>query len=113
VGEFKEVHTAPAVTHVAFKDRKTAEKFMFGVSASNSIAGIEGKIEPTWSKTASESAKTTDGDTITGRTLDDEPTIKEKVSTGIGGANGDLEEGEINNPPDLDQGDMDYEAGEW
>ncbi|KAI3318692.1 hypothetical protein HD806DRAFT_511598 [Xylariaceae sp. AK1471] len=113
VGEFKEVHTAPAVTHVTFKDRKTAEKFMFSISTSNSIAGIEGRIEPAWSKTAPESAKTADGDTVMGRTLDDEQATKEKIDAGAGDANGELEEGEIDNTPDLDQGDMDYEAGEW
>ncbi|TGJ84760.1 hypothetical protein E0Z10_g4027 [Xylaria hypoxylon] len=112
VGEFKEVHSAPAITHVTFKDRKTAEKFMFGVSASNSIYGIEGKIEPTWAKTAPESAKTANGDIITG-TLDDEQANKGKMDISAGDVNGELEEGEIDNAPDHDQGDMDYEAGEW
>ncbi|KAI0542940.1 hypothetical protein GGR58DRAFT_450104 [Xylaria digitata] len=113
VGEFKEVHSAPAITHVIFKDRKTAEKFMFGISASNTIHGIEGKVEPTWAKTAPEAAKTADGDTIISGTLDDEQTNKGKMDTGAGDANGELEEGEIDNTPDHDQGDMDYEAGEW
>ncbi|KAI0815890.1 hypothetical protein GGR55DRAFT_630723 [Xylaria sp. FL0064] len=110
VGEFQEVHGAPAVTHVTFKDRKTAEKFMFGISTSNSIHGIEGKIEPTWAKTAPESAKTADGDVpITGG-ADDEQNDERKVDTGAGDANGDLEEGEIGNTPHHDQGDMDYEV---
>ncbi|KAI0915145.1 hypothetical protein F4823DRAFT_571067 [Ustulina deusta] len=113
VGEFKEVHGTPAVTHVTFKDRKTAEKFMFGVSASNSIHGIGGKIEPTWARTAPESTKAADGDIPSASTLDDEQNNERKVDTGGGDANGDLEEGEIDNPPDHDQGDMDYEAGEW
>ncbi|KAI1430271.1 hypothetical protein F5Y12DRAFT_722935 [Xylaria sp. FL1777] len=112
VGEFKEVHGAPAVTHVTFKDRKTAEKFMFGVSASNSIHGIEGKIEPTWAKTAPGSAKTADSDIPIATTLDDEHNDDRKVDTGVD-VSGDLEEGEIDNTPDHDQGDMDYEAGEW
>ncbi|KAJ2985596.1 hypothetical protein NUW58_g5446 [Xylaria curta] len=116
VGEFKEVHTAPAVTHVTFKDRKTAEKFVFGVSASNSIHGIEGKIEPTWAKSAPQSAESTkiaDGDIIMASTLDDEQAVKAKTEAGSDDANGALEEGEIDNTPDRDQGDMDYEAGEW
>ncbi|KAI1133713.1 hypothetical protein F5Y10DRAFT_228395 [Nemania abortiva] len=113
VGEFKEVHGAPAITHVTFKDRKTAEKFMFGVSANNSIHGIEGKIEPTWAKTAPESGKSADGDVVMVSTLGDEQGIKSKIDTGANDANGELEEGEIDNTPDHDQGDMDYEAGEW
>lgn len=111
VGEFKEVHGASVATHVTFKDRKTAEKFMFGVSASNSIHGIEGKIEPTWAKTAPELAKTADGDVLMGSTLVEEQAIKVKTETDAGGANGELEEGEIDNTPNHDQGDMDYE--EW
>jgi hypothetical protein len=85
---------------------------MFGVSASNSIHGIEGKIEPTWAKTA---PKTADGDVLMGSALGDEQATKGKieVETGAGDADGELEEGEIDNTPDHDQGDMDYEAGEW
>ncbi|KAI8630669.1 hypothetical protein F5Y19DRAFT_428573 [Xylariaceae sp. FL1651] len=114
VGEFKEVHTASAVTHITFKDRKTAEKFMFGVSANNSIPGIEGKTEPTWVKTAPETPKAAaNGDVPMASTLEDDQTTKEKTDTGDGDANGGLEEGEISNTDDHDQGDMDYEAGEW
>ncbi|KAI1109711.1 hypothetical protein F5Y14DRAFT_392883 [Nemania sp. NC0429] len=113
VGEFKEVHGAPAITHVTFKDRKTAEKFMFGVSAGNSIFGIEGKIEPTWTKTVPELAKAAEGDAVMGSTLDNDQTGKGKMDPGTRDDDGELEEGEIDNPPGHDQGDMDYEAGEW
>ncbi|KAJ8131220.1 hypothetical protein O1611_g2403 [Lasiodiplodia mahajangana] len=113
VGEFEVVHGASGATHITFQDRKTAEKFMFGVSASNSIHGIEGKIEPTWAKTAPESAKTADGDVVMTSTLGDEQAMKDKNDAGAGVANGELEEGEIDNTPDHDRGDMDYEAGEW
>ncbi|KAI0489791.1 hypothetical protein F4859DRAFT_462202 [Xylaria cf. heliscus] len=113
VGEFKEVHAAAAVTHVTFKDRKTAEKFMFGVSASNSIHGIEGKIEPIWAKTSPDSAKAADGEGPIASAMDHDQAVKGKTDTGSDEANGQLEEGEIDNTPDHDQGDMDYEAGEW
>ncbi|KAI0408988.1 hypothetical protein F4802DRAFT_307360 [Xylaria palmicola] len=114
VGEFKEVHATPTVTHVSFKDRKTAEKFMFGVSASNSIHGIEGKIEITWAKAPPTSAKAADGDTLMVNRIDNElATGKTNASADVDGANGDIEEGEIDNTLDHDQGDMDYEAGEW
>lgn len=112
VGEFKEVHGAPAVTHVTFKDRKTAEKFMYGVSTSGSIHGIDGKVEPTWANTAPPSAQTgTNGDNAMAGTLDDEQSMKEKMETGATDADGDFEEGEIDDSPSHDQGDMDY--GEW
>ena len=113
VGEFKEVHSAPAVTHITFKDRKTAEKFMFGVSAHNSIHGIDGKIEPTWAKTAPETTKAAGSDITIAGTLDDEQNNEKKADTEADDANGDLEDGEIENALDHDQGDMDYEAGEW
>ncbi|KAJ8123039.1 hypothetical protein ONZ43_g914 [Nemania bipapillata] len=111
VGEFKEVHGASAVTHVTFKDRKTAEKFMFGVSSGNSIHGVAGKIEPTWAKTAPELAK--GADALIDNTLGSDQAIKGKTDTDAADANGELEEGEIDNTPSRDQGDMDYEAGEW
>ncbi|KAI0106172.1 hypothetical protein GGR51DRAFT_174108 [Nemania sp. FL0031] len=113
IGEFEVVHGTAGTTHITFQDRKTAEKFMFGVSASNSIHGIEGKVEPTWAKTAPELTKTADGDVVMASTLGDDQAVKDKTDTGASGANGELEEGEIDNTPDHDRGDMDYDAGEW
>ncbi|KAI1826397.1 hypothetical protein F4861DRAFT_497052 [Xylaria intraflava] len=113
VGEFNEVHSTPAVTHVTFKDRKTAEKFMFGISANSSINGIEGKVEAVWASIAPQSAKPIEGDALSTSNPEDEQTTKEKTDTAPEDANKDLEEGEIDKNLDLDQGDMDYEAGEW
>ncbi|KAI0390375.1 hypothetical protein F5Y17DRAFT_444920 [Xylariaceae sp. FL0594] len=117
VGEFKDVHTTPTGAHVEFKDRKTAEKFMFGISASSSIPGIEGKMEASWAKSAPATAKMSDGDTVMGSTLDEEQSGKEKIATGADNAGDELEEGEVQSEvhhgPDIDQRDMDYEAGEW
>ncbi|KAI1170652.1 hypothetical protein F4777DRAFT_104563 [Nemania sp. FL0916] len=114
IGEFKEVHSTQASTKVTFKDRKTAEKFMFGISANNSIHGIEGKIEATWATAAPESAKPTDDDVVMGRTQDDNgQTVQGKTGSGTTETNGELEEGEIESTPGRDQRDMDYEAGEW
>jgi len=103
----------PTAANVSFKDRKTAEKFMAGVTASDSVPGVDGKIEATWVKSAPETTKTSDGDTVMGSTLDEEQSSKEKVATGPDSANAELEEGEIDSGPDLDQRDMDYESGEW
>ncbi|KAI1369692.1 hypothetical protein F5Y08DRAFT_100751 [Xylaria arbuscula] len=113
VGEFKEVHGVPAVTHVTFKDRKTAEKFMFGVSANNTIHGVDGKIEPTWAKTAPETTKMGDSDIATAGSVDDEQNNEKKADIQVEDANVDREDGEIESALDHDQGDMDYEAGEW
>ncbi|KAI1431209.1 hypothetical protein GGR50DRAFT_680773 [Xylaria sp. CBS 124048] len=113
VGEFNEIHSAPAVTHVTFKDRKTAEKFMFGITTGHSIHGIEGKVKAAWASSAPQSAKTT-VEVDTGNPEEDH-NMKEKSDAGPNGADENLEEGEIDNGPvlELDQGDMDYEAGEW
>lgn len=131
VGEFKEIHIDPATTHITFKDRKTAEQFMFGVTAAgkNQIPGIEEKLELTWSSTApgteqsNNNAATTstgdDGDALMASGLEDAAAAaataaaasKEKagiedVDAGTT-AIGDLEDGEV------DEGggdDMDYEG---
>ncbi|KAI0206382.1 hypothetical protein F4808DRAFT_117589 [Astrocystis sublimbata] len=119
VGEFQEVQAKSKATHVVFSDRKTAEKFMFGVSASNSINGIEGKIEPTWAATSSLApAKSADGEGPASRAADAGQPIKGKTAPsadGFGEADEQLEDGEIDDVSDHDhdQGDMDYEAGIW
>ncbi|KAI5921267.1 hypothetical protein F4810DRAFT_372780 [Camillea tinctor] len=121
IGEFTDVHTDPAITHVTFKDRKTAEKFMFGISANNTIPGVEEKFEPSWANSAplSETAAAAaaaaaaagaDSDLHMTSGLEDEQAIKDKGGMADGSAAGGLEDGEIVN--DRDQGDMDYEPGD-
>ncbi|GJC96949.1 RNA recognition domain-containing protein [Colletotrichum higginsianum] len=47
VGEFTDIHTTPSETEVTFKDRKTAEKFFYGL-LKKEIPGIDGQLELSW-----------------------------------------------------------------
>ena len=69
------------MTHVTFKDRKTAEQFMFGVSANKSIPGVDGTVELSWSNLSPKVADT-DGDlsaTNNANNVEDEQTSKQAV----------------------------------
>ncbi|ODA76747.1 hypothetical protein RJ55_08018 [Drechmeria coniospora] len=50
LGEFESVETSPSVTHVSFRDRKSAEKFYFSLNGQE-LQGVEGKLELTWVST--------------------------------------------------------------
>ncbi|KAI1081672.1 hypothetical protein F5B20DRAFT_52004 [Whalleya microplaca] len=115
IGEFQEIHADPTTTHITFKDRKTAEQFMFGVSANNTIPGLDDKIEPTWATSApqSEANATATDDLHMASGLEDEQAAKAKDGIAENGTVADLEEGEVGDAHARDQGDMDYEAGEW
>ncbi|KAI1097185.1 hypothetical protein F4804DRAFT_328360 [Jackrogersella minutella] len=114
IGEFKEIHTEPATTHITFKDRKTAEQFMFGVSANNTIPGLDDKIEIVWATSApqSETKPTADSDTHMTSGIEDEQGARDKTSAGASSATAELEEGEVDNTSTHDQHDMDYESGQ-
>lgn len=85
---------------------------MFGVSASNTIPGLSDKLEISWATTAAphkpatanENTDTDDAQMTSG--LDDAPDANKA------GDNEDLEDGEIDDD-EQDQGDMDYDAGDW
>ncbi|KAL0933106.1 CCCH zinc finger and RRM domain-containing protein [Colletotrichum truncatum] len=47
VGEFTNIHTLPSNTQITFRDRKTAEKFFYGLS-NQEIPGIDGQVEMSW-----------------------------------------------------------------
>lgn len=121
-GEFSDIHIDQATTHITFKDRKTGEQFMFGVTAAgkNQIPGLEEKLELSWVNSAPKkvgaaaaggaTGEDGDGDALMASGLED--AAKEKaVGLADNGADDDttaaagvnLEEGEV------DQGDMDYE----
>ncbi|KAI1775468.1 hypothetical protein F4818DRAFT_50478 [Hypoxylon cercidicola] len=114
IGEFQEIHSDPATTHITFKDRKTAEQFMFGISANNTIPGLDDKLEIAWATSAPQSsAKTTaDGDVTMTSGIEDEQATKDKAGAEESGATAGLEEGEVDNSHGRDQGDMDFEASE-
>ncbi|KAI1142013.1 hypothetical protein F5Y05DRAFT_212381 [Hypoxylon sp. FL0543] len=114
IGEFKEIHTDPATTHITFKDRKTAEQFMFGVSANNAIPGLDDKLEIAWATSApqSEAKVNADGDVPMANGAENDQAATNKTSAEGVSENAGLEEGEINDAHARDQHDMDYEAGE-
>lgn len=47
MGEFESVDTTPSVTHVSFRDRKTAETFYYSLHG-NQLPGVQGKLELSW-----------------------------------------------------------------
>ncbi|KAI0128144.1 hypothetical protein F4776DRAFT_197742 [Hypoxylon sp. NC0597] len=114
IGEFKEIHTDPTTTHITFKDRKTAEQFMFGVSANNAIPGLDDKVEIAWATSAprSETKANNDGDVPMAGGTETEQAAGDKTGAEGGSANAGLEDGEIDDAHAHDQHDMDYEAGE-
>ncbi|KAI1373939.1 hypothetical protein F4677DRAFT_427667 [Hypoxylon crocopeplum] len=115
IGEFKDIHSDPQMTHITFKDRKTAEQFMFGVSASNSIPGLDDKVEAAWATSAPQSeAKANAGvDVSMTSGVEDEHAARDKTSAGRSSATVELEEGEVENEQSREEHDMDYEAGEY
>ncbi|KXJ86207.1 hypothetical protein Micbo1qcDRAFT_237134 [Microdochium bolleyi] len=115
VGEFDSIRAESEATHVTFKDRKTAERFMSGLAASgNVLAGMDGKLELTWGQNSNTPAAA-----ATGAGKHPAPTAKPDADDAMSEA-GSVESGEIPDDADdfgggnhgRDQGDMDYE-GDW
>ncbi|KAH8681057.1 hypothetical protein BX600DRAFT_504797 [Xylariales sp. PMI_506] len=106
IGEFTAISTEPTATHVTFKDRKTAEQFMFGVSTNNSIPGVDGTVELSWSNSLPKTANA-DADTSTANNGEDEQASKQAAEEEV------EESGGFDTADVGDQGDMDYEEGEW
>lgn len=107
IGEFTAIHSDPHATHITFKDRKTAEQFFFGVSANKTIPSVEGTVELSWASSAPKAAGA-DSDIPMASGLDEEQAAN-KATDEVDGAEsfgGDGEEAR-------DQGDMDYEGGDW
>ncbi|KAI5862006.1 hypothetical protein GGS23DRAFT_574126 [Durotheca rogersii] len=113
-GEFKDIHTDPAATHITFKERKTAEQFMFGVSANNTIPGLDDKLEIAWANSTPQidSKAAPDSDAPMTDATEEDSGAKDRASAQESSATAGLEEGEVENDRGRDQGDMDYEAGE-
>ncbi|ORY65129.1 uncharacterized protein BCR38DRAFT_368143 [Pseudomassariella vexata] len=108
IGEFAAIHTDPTTTHITFKDRKTAEQFMFGASANKTIPGVEGMLELTWTMSAPKTAGA-DSDLPVASGIDEEQSKAPNVDAD--------ENASFSAVADIgdagDQGDMDYEGGEW
>ncbi|KAK6214067.1 hypothetical protein LQW54_004844 [Pestalotiopsis sp. IQ-011] len=102
IGEFTDISTDPSATRITFKDRKTAEQFMFGVSGPKTIPGVEGEVEVSWASSAPKNAKA-DPELAGTRGEEDMVTGQEEVE----------EENGFDRAGARSQYDMDYEAGEW
>lgn len=87
---------------------------MFGISANNTLPGLDDKIEIAWATSAPQSSAKTaaDGDVTMTSGIEDEQAAKDKAGAEESSAIADLEEGEVDNRHGRDQGDMDFEAGE-
>lgn len=102
IGEFADIHTDTSATHITFKDRKTAEQFMFGVSGQKAIPGVEGELEASW---ASSAPKTAEAENDLSGAQDDQDAAT--------GQEEPEEHGGFGRPSANSQYDMDYEGGDW
>ncbi|KAK4462777.1 RNA-binding protein 26 [Cladorrhinum samala] len=94
IGEFTDIQSTPASTEIAFKDRKTAEKFFnLVVLNGNTIGQIEGQVELAWASGSGSFSAATSGFN----------------TPGGGNKNEDQEEGEVDESEhnDHDHGDED------
>lgn len=94
MGEFESVDTTPSLTHVSFRDRKTAERFYYTLHGKE-IPGVEGKVELAW--VSALPAKKDEGGTQQGDAM----------------AGMDEEEGEVREDVDERAVNMDYEVGDY
>ncbi|KAK2065027.1 RNA recognition domain-containing protein [Colletotrichum caudatum] len=63
VGEFTDIRTTAFETEVTFKDRKTAEKFFYGLPKQE-IPGIDGQLELSWVSRSLPTVKTIENDAL-------------------------------------------------
>ncbi|ETS83554.1 hypothetical protein PFICI_05430 [Pestalotiopsis fici W106-1] len=103
IGEFADIHTDSSATHITFKDRKTAEQFMFGVSGQKAVPGVEGEVELSW---ASSAPKTTEADNDLSGAHDEQDTATNQEEE-------TEEHSGFGRPSANSQYDMDYEGGDW
>ncbi|KAK3991409.1 RNA-binding protein 26 [Cladorrhinum sp. PSN332] len=60
IGEFTDIQSTPNSTEIAFKDRKTAEKFYNLIALKGgSVPGVEGQVELAWASASGAPAPTT------------------------------------------------------
>jgi len=120
VGEFDNIRAEPEATHITFKDRKTAERFMSGITSSgNVLAGVEEKLELTWGQNITTAAAAAGRDSLASKSAV-KTAAEEEEGSEDGEIQDDGDEGMNNGGGDFgvdsghgrDQGDMDYDAGD-
>lgn len=121
VGEFDNIRAEPEATHVAFKDRKTAEHFMAGITSSdNVLAGVDEKLELTWGQNITAAAAAAANRRPLASTSAAKTATEEEAGSEDGEIQDDDDDGMNNGGGDFgvdsglgrDQGDMDYDAGD-
>ncbi|KAK8080319.1 hypothetical protein PG997_008137 [Apiospora hydei] len=105
IGEFTAIHSDQTTTHVTFKDRKTAEQFYNGVSANKNIPQVDGSVDLAWATSAPKAAAAAaaDGDVAMASGIEEDQSMKPAAEIDDNSGFGDPR----------DQGDMDYEGGDW
>ncbi|KAG6312099.1 hypothetical protein E4U44_003674 [Claviceps purpurea] len=117
LGEFESVDTSPSVTHVSFRDRKTAEKFYFSLHGKE-FPGLQGTLELSWVNNAASAggAASANAGSLkkkTTRTTTEEGGAAEGVAAGDDAMAG-MEVGENADEREERRAvDMDYEAEGW
>ncbi|KAG5986220.1 hypothetical protein E4U54_005540, partial [Claviceps lovelessii] len=121
MGEFESVDTSPTVTHVSFRDRKTAEKFYLTLHGKE-FPGLPGKLELSWVNGASGASGSGTPSSVqaaghgTGSPHAGSKTAEQEGEEGEDAMAGMDDEGE---EVDAERGeepravDMDYEAEGW
>ncbi|KAG6062936.1 hypothetical protein E4U32_001784 [Claviceps aff. humidiphila group G2b] len=117
LGEFESVDTSASVTHVSFRDRKTAEKFYFSLHGKE-FPGLQGTLELSWVNNAANvggAASANTGSLKKKMTM----TTTEEGGAAEGGAAGDDAMAGVEGGENADEReerravDMDYEAEGW
>ncbi|KAG5959842.1 hypothetical protein E4U57_000481 [Claviceps arundinis] len=116
LGEFESVDTSASVTHVSFRDRKTAEKFYFSLHGKE-FPGLQGTLELSWVNNAASvgGAASANAGSLKKKTT----MTTEEGGAAEGGAAGDDAMAGVEGRENADEReerravDMDYEAEGW
>lgn len=116
MGEFESVDTSASVTHVSFRDRKTAEKFYFSLHGKE-FPGLQGTLELSWVNNAASvgGAASANAGSLKKKTT----MTTEEGGAAEGGAAGDDAMAGVEGRENADEReerravDMDYEAEGW
>ncbi|KAJ0326403.1 hypothetical protein COL5a_006913 [Colletotrichum fioriniae] len=107
VGEFTDINTTPSKTEVTFKDRKTAEKFFYGLPKQE-IPGIDGQLELSWVATPLPPVKTVEN----GASSKAQDASDHDMAMGNAAPNGSSAARDLVEQQPEQQRDMDYDVAD-
>ncbi|KAK1727466.1 hypothetical protein CaCOL14_008742 [Colletotrichum acutatum] len=107
VGEFTDINTTPSKTEVTFKDRKTAEKFFYGLPKQE-IPGIDGQLELSWVATPLAPVKTVEN----GASSKAQGASDHDMAMGNAAPNGSSAARDLAEQQPEQQRDMDYDVAD-